>query len=53
MSWYAMTYRTPAGLRMQPVLAADLAAAWDRAFDLCERQSFPVRGFGLRRVGGA
>ncbi len=21
------------------------------AFDLCEHQSFPVRGFGLRRVG--
>lgn len=51
MSVYAMTYRTPAGLRIQPVQAPDMAAAWEQAFDLC--QQLDVRGFGLRRLGGA
>lgn len=51
MNTYVMSFRTAAGLRLQPLLARDLAHAWDCAFDLAERLG-RVQGFGLRRVGG-
>lgn len=53
MNTYAITYRTPEGLRMRPVQAASMAAAWACAFDVIEAMGVPVAGFGLRRVGAA
>ena len=53
MSLYAMTYRTADGLRMRPVRADTLAAAWDCAFDTIEAIGLPVAGFGVRRLGAA
>ncbi|WP_343593894.1 hypothetical protein [Paracidovorax wautersii] len=53
MNTYAITYRTPEGLRMRPVQAASLAAAWDSAFATLAALG-SVRGFGVRRlVAGA
>ncbi len=50
MSTFVMTYRTADGLRMQPLLARDMAAAWDCAFDVAERLGCQACGFGVRRV---
>ena len=51
MNVYAMTYRTASGLRMRPVQAANMAAAWACAFDAIEALGLPVAGFGVRRLG--
>ncbi|WP_313073289.1 hypothetical protein [Melaminivora sp.] len=47
-----MTYRTAAGLRLQPVLAANLKQAWERAFDVLERLGCNACGCGLRKLKG-
>lgn len=50
-----MTYRTARGLRRQPLLAASLGEAVNRAFDLLQALAGDddVRGFGVRRIGAA
>ena len=53
MSTYALTYRAADGLRMCPVQATSMAAAWMCAFDVIEALGVPVAGFGVRRLGGA
>mgnify|MGYP001217480258 CR=1 FL=1 len=55
MSRYLMTYRGDAGLRLLPIIAPTLDAAWACAFDLAEQLAGPdgaVRGFCLRRMPG-
>ena len=52
MSRYVMTYRTADGLRMQSVAAANMAAAWECAFEVLERLGCIACGCGVRRLGG-
>ncbi|WP_156382519.1 hypothetical protein [Acidovorax sp. Leaf160] len=51
MNTYAITYRAGGDLRMCPVQAASMAAAWICAFDVIEALGVPVAGFGVRLVG--
>lgn len=54
MKAYAMTYRAANGKReTQHLLAADIDAAWNQAFDLAERMAGQVGGFCVAplRVG--
>lgn len=53
MSTYALTYREAGGLRVWPVQAASMAAAWACAFDVIEALGVPVAGFGVRRLGAS
>ncbi|UYL85441.1 hypothetical protein gp39 [Acidovorax phage Alfacinha1] len=49
---YAMTYRAADGRRVSlHLIAASLAAAWDRAFDVADRLQ-DVRGFGVAPAKG-
>ncbi|GKS93207.1 hypothetical protein [Acidovorax sp. SUPP2825] len=51
MSMYAMTYRAADGRRVSlHLIAASLAAAWDRAFDVADRLHGDVRGFGVAKA---
>lgn len=50
MSTFVMTYRTADGLRLQPLLARDMAAAWDCAFDVAERMGCGACSFGVYRA---
>lgn len=50
MSRYVMTYRTADGLRMQTMLAASMAQAWDCAFEVLERMGCTACGCGVRRI---
>lgn len=53
MSLYAMTYRAADGQRVtQHLIAADLQAAWARAFDLAERMAGTACGFGVALAKG-
>lgn len=53
MNTYAVTFRAAGGLRMCPVQADGIAAAWACAFDVIEALGVPVAGIGVRRLGAA
>lgn len=50
MSTFVMTYRTAGSLRMQPLPAHTLAAAWNCAFDVAERMGCRACSFGVHRA---
>ena len=48
---FVMTWREAGELRMQPLAARTLAAAWNVAFSVAECKGWNCCSFGLVRVG--